>query len=144
MPIVTHQVIESVYLTLDFFPPYSDRVLATYDTAEEAQAHLASLPAPTNPDVTLLVREKHTPTQAEIEERAAEQARYEAEVEATTIRRGKTVEVVKGRKVPVGTVGEVFWIGDKGWGERVGFNDAEGNTHWTAASNCRVVALQDA
>lgn len=55
-------------------------------------------------------------------------------------RRGDIVEVFKGRKVPKGTVGEVFWVGDGRWGLRVGIRE-EGREEpwWTAASNCRVV-----
>lgn len=49
--------------------------------------------------------------------------------------RGATVKVVKGRKVPVGTEGEVFWLGDKGWGYSVGFKTVEGDKHFTAVTN---------
>lgn len=54
------------------------------------------------------------------------------------ITKGATVEVYKGRKVPVGTVGQVFWVGAGNYGYRVGLNDDAGTTHWTAMSNCRV------
>lgn len=59
--------------------------------------------------------------------------------------RGDIVEVFKGRKVPKGTVGEVFWIGDGRWGTRVGIRE-EGREEpwWTAASNCRVVEASGA
>lgn len=59
--------------------------------------------------------------------------------EAATPRAGKHVRVVKGRKVPRGTEGRVFWFGFK-WGhERVGFKDAAGETFWTAATNVEVI-----
>jgi hypothetical protein len=59
--------------------------------------------------------------------------------------RGDIVEVFKGRKVPKGTVGEVFWAGEGRWGLRVGIRE-EGREEpwWTAASNCRVVEGQGA
>lgn len=51
------------------------------------------------------------------------------------IERGTEVKVVKGRKVPKGTVGVVIWTGSGQFGPRVGIKDAEGTTHWTALSN---------
>lgn len=65
---------------------------------------------------------------------AAERAR-----EAATPSKGKTVEVFKGRNVPVGTTGFVIWYGEGKWGWRVGIKDAQGEVWWTAASNVRVV-----
>ena len=61
--------------------------------------------------------------------------------------KGRVVRVYKGRKVPVGTVGTVFWLGEKvnNFGyrptmeKRLGLKDADGNVHWTAASNCEAV-----
>lgn len=55
--------------------------------------------------------------------------------------RGKRVVVARGRKVPRGTEGEVFWIGpDKfGNGDRIGIRTEDGAVHWTAARNCDVV-----
>ena len=79
--------------------------------------------------------------------RAAQRAAYTASLaaaEAARVDTGKTVEVVKGRKVPVGTTGEVFWTGENKWGVRVGIKDADGEVHWTAASNCQVVELATA
>lgn len=57
--------------------------------------------------------------------------------------KGATVKVVKGRKVPIGTEGTVFWIGEDQYSRvgamRLGFKDAEGTTHWTALSNVESV-----
>jgi hypothetical protein len=50
-------------------------------------------------------------------------------------RKGRQLRVVKGRKVPVGTEGVCIWIGEGGYGSRVGIKDATGVVHWTAASN---------
>lgn len=55
---------------------------------------------------------------------------------------GQEVITVKGRKVPKGTVGIIFWVeidngfayGDKKV-TRVGFKDAQGTAHFTAATN---------
>jgi len=62
-------------------------------------------------------------------------ARY-TDVEIT---KGMTVEVYKGRKVPKGTEGVVFWLGAGNYGYRVGLKDDAGETHWTALDNCRAV-----
>lgn len=53
--------------------------------------------------------------------------------------KGCTVEVFKGRKVPKGTTGKVFWLGDKGYGLTVGLRTETGDAHFTAVGNCRVV-----
>lgn len=70
------------------------------------------------------------------------------ETNARTPEKGRTVEVVKGRKVAKGTTGEVIWYG-KGrkfspskWETapmRVGIKDADGEVHWTNADNVEVV-----
>jgi hypothetical protein len=63
----------------------------------------------------------------------------------------KTVKVVKGRKVPIGTVGECFWMGGYDnskygdpWGiyttVRIGIKDDDGNVYWTALDNVEVVS----
>jgi hypothetical protein len=70
--------------------------------------------------------------------RAKAKAEREAK-EAATPRKGKTLEVVKGRKVPVGTRGICIWMGSGQYGERVGIKDDAGNVHWTAMTNVKVV-----
>lgn len=58
----------------------------------------------------------------------------------------KKVKVVKGRKVPIGTEGVVFWMGSycnspyrDPWGiyttYRCGIRDEAGDIHWTAVDN---------
>lgn len=56
--------------------------------------------------------------------------------------RGNTVRVVKGRKVPVGTKGEVFWLGEDKYGNgyRVGFQTPAGEKHFTSLANVEAVA----
>lgn len=67
-------------------------------------------------------------------ESAAEKGRilrdlYERErgiATAPALARGQTYKVVRGRKVPIGTTGKVFWWGDKnGWGMCVGMNTSD-------------------
>lgn len=58
--------------------------------------------------------------------------------------KGQQVVVVKGRKVPVGTTGECFWVGEGKYGARVGFKDAEGEVFWTAYANVATVAEVEA
>ena len=60
--------------------------------------------------------------------------------------KGQTVEVFKGRKVPKGTVGEVFWVApeEDGYGVvKVGFKTAEGVTHFTNIENVRAQVSED-
>ena len=63
---------------------------------------------------------------------------------------GKIVRVVKGRKVPKGTIGTCFWVkrynyskyGDP-WGiysnTRIGIKTAEGKTYFTSFDNVNIV-----
>jgi hypothetical protein len=62
------------------------------------------------------------------------------EEDRLTVKAGKDVVVVKGRKVPKGTTGRCFWIGETKYGTRAGFTTADGTTHWTAKSNLEVAA----
>ena len=87
-------------------------------------------------DATPEVRAKADAWYAEAARVAAVAA---AEREAKRVCRGRLVQVVKGRKVPVGLVGEVIWMGDGQWGTRVGIKDTAGDVHWTALTNVAVV-----
>lgn len=62
----------------------------------------------------------------------------------------KRVKVVKGRKVPIGTEGECFWMGSYDnskygdpWGIytniRVGIKDDNGEVYWTSVNNIEVI-----
>jgi hypothetical protein len=53
--------------------------------------------------------------------------------------KGKTLKVVKGRKVAIGTTGVCIWSGNGAYGKRVGIKDNSGLVHWTAMSNVEVV-----
>lgn len=77
----------------------------------------------------------HTCDAAGVAAADARRAKAAADGEIT---KGATVEVLKGRKVAKGTVGVVKWIGNTGYGERVGMA-VEGNPGlvYTAATNVR-------
>lgn len=63
----------------------------------------------------------------------------------------KVVTVTKGRKVPIGTTGTVFWLGSYDnskhgdqWGIyttfRCGIRDSDNNIYWTSVNNIELVA----
>ena len=65
------------------------------------------------------------------------------------VTRGKRVVVNRGRKVPHGIEGEVFWLKEvnydpygRFWGKetRIGIKDDSGNVYWTYAKNVDVIA----
>lgn len=62
----------------------------------------------------------------------------------------KRVKVVKGRKVPHGTIGECFWMGSYDnskygdpWGiyttVRIGIKDENGDVYWTSLDNVELI-----
>lgn len=61
---------------------------------------------------------------------------------------GNLVKVVKGRKIPHGTKGIVFYVERvhygyqwwKGWSTRIGFRDESDNVFFTDSNNLEVVA----
>lgn len=85
--------------------------------------------------------------QAEAERKAAEARKDEAlkakeaaaKREVLAPRRGRTVQVVGGRKVPKGTKGTVFWTDAPTNFTRVGIKDANDATHWVDARWCETV-----
>ena len=54
--------------------------------------------------------------------------------------KGSKVVVVKGRKAPIGFVGELFWLHDEEWGTRVGIKNEAGEVAWTYLKNVEKVA----
>jgi hypothetical protein len=78
-------------------------------------------------------------------EKAYEEAqrKYFLEQEAQTPTKGKYVKVVKGRKVPKGTIGEVFWRGQNQWGWSVGLELANGDRVFTADHNVEVIKPEE-
>jgi hypothetical protein len=79
------------------------------------------------------VKEAHGKLLKELRERL-----WRVRNEKFKLAKGKFVRVVRGRKVPKGTEGYLFWMGTGTWGERVGLKDKAGTVHWTAASNVEV------
>jgi hypothetical protein len=82
------------------------------------------------------------------QEKLEAQRRFEARIaEEKRVTRGKRVVVARGRKVPQGTTGIVFWVGDSQWGLKVGIatserKDARGrnlDVAWTYEKNCDVI-----
>lgn len=68
----------------------------------------------------------------------------EAEAAALlAVEKFKVVRVVKGRKVPKGTVGEVIWTGSSNWGPRIGLKTSAGEVHWTVPGNVEVIAVKE-
>lgn len=61
------------------------------------------------------------------------------EKENSTIRVGKKLQVIKGRKIQKGTIGECFWFGDTKFGKSVGIVTSCGKKQFTSASNVKVV-----
>ena len=59
------------------------------------------------------------------------------------IAKGTEVKIVKGRKVPIGTVGTVIWTGVGKFGPRVGIKDAAGVIHWTQRVNVEPTGTVD-
>lgn len=55
----------------------------------------------------------------------------------------KLVKVFKGRKVPIGTVGEVHWMGKTRYGDAVGIRLSNGNVVFTAMTNVKVISVDD-
>jgi hypothetical protein len=70
---------------------------------------------------------------------AKAKAEREAAEELVTVRRGKVVKVVRGRKIPKGTLGACFWVGESKYGWRVGIELADGSREFTALCNVEVV-----
>lgn len=101
-------------------------------------------------------RASHVDATPEVE--AAYQALCHKQAEAARVRaaqiaeqqpgKGKTLKVVKGRKVPVGTVGRCFWASVQqkwfytafmGYQGRVGIETADGQRHFTNVDNVELV-----
>jgi len=67
------------------------------------------------------------------QERAQDAADGRVDVKAAV------VQVFKGRKVPVGTEGQVFWVGEDSYSgkAKLGIRDSAGATHWVLAEHCK-------
>lgn len=54
--------------------------------------------------------------------------------------RGKEITVTRGRKIPHGTTGVVFYSGEGQWGWRIGFKTADGSELWIDAHNVELTS----
>lgn len=70
------------------------------------------------------------------------QKKVVAQREAKKIRMHSVVKVVKGRKVPIGTEGDIFWMGDSGYGMSVGIRKLNGDKVFTAIKNVEVLDVE--
>jgi hypothetical protein len=76
-----------------------------------------------------------------------EQAAYDAAREKERVayvltqpHRGGMVQVIKGRKVPIGFVGRVVWAGDSAFGPRLRIQNETGEAYFIAAGNVKVIS----
>jgi hypothetical protein len=54
------------------------------------------------------------------------------------LKNGDKVKVVRGKKVPIGTTGVIFWMREEAYGLRLGIKDSS-TVYWTAAKNVELV-----
>jgi hypothetical protein len=66
-------------------------------------------------------------------------AEQKAQTSLLAVERGKTVVVARGPRGKRGVKGIVFWMGDKGYGPRIGFHNSLGNAVWAHPSHVDVV-----
>lgn len=92
----------------DFYAVVWDPENKTVGTVEYASTRYWTYANSATPDAT---PEVLVEVEAWLADQRDRQVEYMAAVDASEIRPGVTVEVVKGRKVPVGTVAEVVWRG---------------------------------
>lgn len=82
--------------------------------------------------------ERHTCTEVDKARKAAADFALAA---LGNIVKGFDVEVIKGRKVALGTIGTVIWTGIDSYGKRrIGIACEDGTKHFLAAANVKVVA----
>ena len=148
--LVLHTGERNGYHDSDFTATYWDEEQGRPEAVTYASTRGWTYPNSATPDATDEVRAAYTAWCDARDRRLAQEASEAREAGALATARypkkGAKVRVVKGRKVPVGTVGTVFWLGAGNYGERVGIVDRDGVKHWTAADNCNRIlpSLDDA
>jgi hypothetical protein len=111
-------------------------------TAYRCDDHSASVDAPAE----LIQKHMDYNFYVENQTRAISDAR-----ELDIIKKGNWVEVVRGKKVPTGMTGLVFWMGSDSWGTKklgispsgVKVNNKYEDTVWIASSFCKVIPKPD-
>ncbi len=73
-------------------------------------------------------------------DRARHQENINAAVAEMRAMKGKEIVVTRGRKIPIGTRGTAFWVGEGNWGWRVGFTGTDGVEYWTDIRNVEVAS----
>lgn len=92
------------------------------------------------PEVLAAYAEWEKKRWAEAQARADAERAARIEAEAKAPRKGRSVKVVRGRKVPIGFQGVVIWTGLDNWGKtRIGIKDRDGKVVFTAASNAEAL-----
>lgn len=141
--------------TLDYLSPKWYALGEPFASKEEAEAakDAASQKHYVESSEPMAFQVRTIPSQAQRDEDAAANASYwadrarvarEAEEAVAALKvefaKGNVVKVVKGRKVPVGTEGTIFWFGESDFGGfRVGFKTVMGEVHYTALSNVEAI-----
>lgn len=153
MPFKVEYSYEAV--TLDYLSPKWYDLEGEYASQEEADAVVAAKREANRGQEPVAYRARYQRSQVEQDEFLAaefaanqaywaDRARAEREAEAAEPKKGRDVEVVRGRKVPLGTKGYVIWYGEGNWGPRVGIKvEGQDEPVWTAASNVRVVQPEE-
>lgn len=134
--VIVNGEIQTVGTGCSEFSGHYDATVVTVDATEDAKADFAAYTAGCVRGARFAAAEREQ-ADREVREVAAKRR----------IEKGKLVRVTRGRKVPKGTQGRVFWMKDDQWGMRLGIattdrKDAQGrnaDVAWVAASNCDVV-----
>jgi hypothetical protein len=141
---------ENGYDDSDFYALVWNEEKGAPEKVMYASTRFWSYPCVVSIDATPEVRAKFEAwwDEQQREIRRARQAR-----EAAEPRKGKTIRVVRGRKVPIGTTGVCIWRGQgkaftwyqarNGAPERVGLKTENGEVFWTALRNVEVVQEQE-
>lgn len=117
----------------DFYAEVWDEETQSIKTIEYASTRGWCYPNGARIDATPEVIDK---VRAYLKKKNLEALQMKEKQEAHTVYKDKLIKVVKGKKVPVGTIGKVFWIGTKQYGyskwtqvTKIGIKvlDSEGN-----------------
>lgn len=133
------------YSDSDFYMVYYDAEADEFKTTEFATTRFGcTFEFNSSVDATPEIRAKY---EEYLEKGRKARAAAEQERRKRTPEKGKILKVVKGRKVPIGTIGLCIWRGNGGGPEwqhrpdRVGIKDANGNIFWTTVTNCVVIGI---
>ena len=86
--------------------------------------------------------EEHVKTQTKIfypKMSELESKIYHFQRKAYNFIKGIDVIVKKGRKVPIGIIGKIFYLKESNYGLNVGFKDIAGNVYWNYSHNLEII-----